>query len=150
MSELTITRSVSRELARAGIDMALDRANQLGCRVCIAVVDAAGHLVSYDRMDGTPFQSARHAQDKADSAAGNGLGTHEMWAYVKDNAQLRQGVLKVEGLSIIGGGVPIRYGKDLIGVSGDCGMSEDQSIAEAAVAAILDRLTGRPPASEKH
>ncbi len=135
---------MGRELARLGIDSALAKAGELGCHVCIAIVDVAGHLVSYDRMDGAPFQSARHAQDKAVSSAGNGLATHEMWAYVEDDAQLRQGVLKVEGLSVLGGGVPIRHADELIGavgVSGSCGMAEDQAIAESAVAAILDGLS---------
>ena len=107
------------------------KAGELGCHVCIAVIDVAGHLVSYDRMDGAPFQSARHAQDKAGvSAAGNGLATHEMWAYVEDDAQLRQGVLKVEGLSVLGGGLPIRHADELVGavgVSGSCGMAEDRA-----------------------
>lgn len=151
MPPLTTTHSVGRELARVGIDSALVRAGELGCRVCIAVVDVAGHLVSYDRMDGAPFQSAQHAQDKAISTSGNGLATHEMWAVVADDAQLRQGVLKVEGLSVLGGGVPIRHADELVGavgVSGSCGMAEDQAIAEAAVAAILEGLSATGSANE--
>jgi uncharacterized protein GlcG (DUF336 family) len=152
MPSLIQLRSLSRELARIGIERALADATALGCRACIAVVDAAGHLVSYDRMDGAPFQSARHAQDKALSAAGNGLSTEDMWAYVADDAQLRQGVLKIEGLSILGGGVPIHINGELVGavgVSGSCGMPEDQAVAASAVAAILEALgdagVGAPP-----
>ncbi len=140
MPALNQTRSVSRELARVGIERALTKAAELSCRVCIAVVDTAGMVVSYDRMDGAPFQSARHALDKAVSSAGNGLATGDMWAYVADTPQLNLGVLKVEGMSVLGGGVPIVHEGNLVGavgVSGSRGMPEDQAVAEAAVAAVI-------------
>ena len=143
MPALNQTRAVSRELARIGIERALLRSAELGCRTCIAVVDTAGMVVCYDRMDDAPFQSARHALDKAVSSAGNGLATSDMWAYVADTPQLNLGVLKVEGMSVLGGGVPIRYEGELVGavgVSGSCGMPEDQDVATAAVAAILEAL----------
>ena len=144
------SRTVSRELARIAIDRAIVESVALGCLTCIAVLDQAGHLVSYDRMDGAPFQSAQHAQDKALSAAGNRVATHEMWEYVKDDAWLRQGIGKVQGLTLLGGGVPIRLGDEVIGavgVSGSCGMTEDRAIAEAAVESILAAL-GSSTASE--
>jgi uncharacterized protein GlcG (DUF336 family) len=144
MPKLIETRSPSRELARIGIDRAIARSIELGCLTCIAVVDAAGQLVSYDRMDGAPFQSAQNAMDKAISAAGNRLATHEMWEYVKDDPWLRGGINKIAGLTLIGGGVPIKVGHQVIGavgVSGSCGMPEDQGAAEAAVAAIVAAIT---------
>jgi uncharacterized protein GlcG (DUF336 family) len=143
MPALKHARTVSRELARIGIERALLKAAELGCEICVAIVDIAGMVVSYDRMDGAPFQSARHALDKAVSSAGNGLATSDMWTYVAETPQLNLGVLKVEGLSILGGGVPIRCDGELVGavgVSGSCGMPEDQAIATAAVAAIVEAL----------
>lgn len=146
MPPLLAQHLLSRELARIGIERAIVASADLGCCTCVAIVDAAGHLVSYDRMDGAPFQSARHAQDKAIASAGNGMATHEMWAYVRDHSQLRLGVLKVAGLSILGGGVPIRVNGELVGavgVSGSCGMAEDQAIAEEVVAAVLAALASQ-------
>ena len=58
MPGLVTTRSVGRSAARAGIEAAVAAAQELGCRCCIAVVDMAGETVSYDRMDGAPFNSA--------------------------------------------------------------------------------------------
>ncbi len=144
MPHLIESRSPSRELARIGIERAVTESVALGCRTCVAVVDAEGRLVSYDRMDGAPFQSAQHAMDKAISAAGNRLATHEMWEYVKDDPWLRQGVNKIEGLNLLGGGVPIKVGDQVVGavgVSGSCGMAEDRAAAEAAVAAIVAAIT---------
>lgn len=151
MPSLLTQHLLSRELARVGIERAVEASTELGCRTCVAIVDAAGHLVSYDRMDGAPFQSARHAQDKALASAGNGMATDEMWAYARDDAQLRLGVLKVAGLSVLGGGVPIRVNGELVGavgVSGSCGMAEDRAIAEQAVAAVLAALAS-PQADEE-
>ena len=150
MPQLIQTRTVSRELARIGIERAVEESEAVGCRTCVAVIDIAGNLVSYDRMDGAPYNSAQHARDKAISSAGNGVATHEMWAYVADGPQLNLGILKVQGLSVLGGGVPIHLDGELIGavgVSGSCGMAEDQAIAEAAVAAILAALEPHRPAS---
>lgn len=147
MAGLNIARSVDRTAARVGIERAVETAVALGCRTCIAVIDVAGNLVSYDRMDGAPFNSAQHAQDKAVSSAGNGVATHEMWAYVADSPQLNLGILKVQGLSVLDGGVPIHIEGELVGavgVSGSCGMAEDRAIAEAAVAAILASLERAP------
>ncbi len=140
MTGLVTTRAVGRAAARAGIEAAIAQAEAIDCRCCVAVVDPGGHVVSYDRMDGAPIQSAQHARDKAVSAAGNGLATNEMWSSVADTPQLRSGVLKVAGLSILGGGVPVRLGGELVGavgVSGSCGMEEDHALAETAIAAIL-------------
>jgi uncharacterized protein GlcG (DUF336 family) len=146
MSSLIESHSVSRELARIGIERAVDESLVLGCRTCIAIVDNAGHLVSYDRMDGAPFQSGQHARDKAVSVAGNHMATHEMWEMVAGDPWLMTGVGKVQGLVVLGGGVPIRHDGELIGavgVSGTCGMSEDRAIAESAVGAILAALGGK-------
>lgn len=140
MPDLLSARSPSRELARIGIEKAIEVSAAIGCRTCIAVVDASGRIVSYDRMDGAPFQSAQHAIDKAVSSAGNQIATHEMWEYIKDDPWLRQGINKVEGLNLLGGGVPIKIGDEVVGavgVSGSCGMPEDRAAAEAAVAAII-------------
>ena len=144
MPPLIPSRNPSRELARIGIERAIAKSAALGCRTCIAVVDVSGRLVSYDRMDGAPFQSAQHAMDKAISAAGNQIATHEMWENIKDDPWLRQGINKVEGLNLLGGGVPIKVDGEVIGavgVSGSCGMPEDRAAAEAAVAAIIAAIS---------
>ncbi len=146
MGNLLIKRAVSRELARIGIDRAVQVSLDTDCLTCIAVLDGDGQLVSYDRMDGAPFQSAQLAQDKAYSVAGNGAANHDFWDMIKDQPWLVSGVQKVQGLVVLGGGVPIRYEGELIGavgVSGKSNMDEDRAIAEAAVAAILDALDAK-------
>jgi len=143
MSSLLQPRLIGRELARIAVERAVEESITLDCLTCIAVLDATGHLISYDRMDGAPFQSAQLAQDKAYSVAGNGKSTHEFWAMIRDEPWLVSGVGKVEGLNVLGGGVPIYFEGELIGaigVSGKSNMDEDRAIAEAAAAAVIDVL----------
>lgn len=140
MGRLLQIPSVGRELARIAVDRAVAESQALGVKTCIAVVDAAGLLVAYDRMDGSPLHSAQHARDKAAASAGNGSSTYDTWKYVADDPQLRLGVLKVKDVSILGGGVPVVLDGVLIGaigVSGTGGMPEDHAIATAAAGAVL-------------
>lgn len=145
MSQLRSTRSVTRELARVAIDRAVEKSLEIDCLVCIAVLDPSGHLVSYDRMDGAPFQSAQLAQDKAYSVAGNGQANHAFWNMIKDEPWLVSGVGKVQGLVVLGGGVPVYHDGELIGsigVSGKSNMDEDVQIADAAAEALLAAIAG--------
>ena len=62
---------------------------------------------------------------------------------IRDEPWLVSGVGKVEGLNVLGGGVPIYFEGELIGaigVSGKSNMDEDRAIAEAAAAAVIDVL----------
>lgn len=140
MTDLNVTRSVSRRLARVGIDRALERSREIGCLTCIAVVDRGGHLIAFERMDHAPFQSSKLAQDKAYSVAGNGRATHQFWEWIKDDPWLVNNIGQVDGLVVLGGGVPILLNDELIGavgVSGQSDMAQDRDIAEMAVAAIV-------------
>lgn len=143
MSELLVKRTLNRELARVGIDRAIEESRTMNCLTCIAVLDNAGHLISFDRMDGAPFQSSELAKDKAYSVAGNGMATHEFWEMAKDEPWLVHNLGQVPGLVVLGGGVPIYFNNEFIGavgVSGKSDMAEDRAIAEAAVEAILKAL----------
>lgn len=51
---------------------ARDAATELGVAMSFAVMDAAGHLLSFARMDGAPWVSADVAQGKAWTAAAYG------------------------------------------------------------------------------
>jgi glc operon protein GlcG len=144
-SPLVTATSIGRALARVGIDAAVSASESLERRTCIAVVDAAGHLVSFERIDGAPFQTITLAQAKAFSVAGNLTATHDYWDGIKDEPWLVHGVQRIDGLIVLGGGLPICHHDTIIGavgVSGKSTMAEDQAIAEAAVTAILSCLDG--------
>src|SRR4026208_346164 len=61
--------------ARKVLDTALARAKEAGVAVTVAVVDAGGHLVVLERMEGGKFHTVHSATTKAVCAASNKRGT---------------------------------------------------------------------------
>src|SRR5499426_4596227 len=57
--------------ARKALDTALGRAKEAGIAVTVAVVDAGGHLVVLERMEGGKFHTVHSATTKAVCAASN-------------------------------------------------------------------------------
>ena len=55
--------------ARAAIERGVARAQELGFKVAVAVVDEGGHLVACDRMDGALWITPEIARAKANAAA---------------------------------------------------------------------------------
>ena len=143
MPELIQQTTLSLEAARWLADVAITESLDRGCLTCIAVVDQAGHLITYHRMDGAPLISGQLAQDKAYTAAANGLATHEWWDMIETHPALVHGVNKIDRLIVFGGGVSIRLGEQVvgaIGVSGHSTMTQDRDIAQAAADALVSRL----------
>src|SRR5262247_2649768 len=61
--------------ARKALDTALARAKEAGIAITVAVVDAGGHLLVLERMDGGKFHSVHSATTKAVCAASNKRNT---------------------------------------------------------------------------
>jgi uncharacterized protein GlcG (DUF336 family) len=131
---------ISLEGARKAVAGSFAKAQELGVAVNIAVADAGGNIVSFDRMDGAALMSAGIAQDKAISVVSFlGLPTHA-WTdlFAGDHESVGQGIPHRPGLVIFGGGIPIELDGELIGAVGCSGGSseEDRAIAEAGAAAV--------------
>ena len=140
---MSVSRSqnvISLEGARKAIAGAMARAQELGVAVNIAVADAGGNLVSFDRMDGAALMSASIAQDKAVSVVSfGGLPTHGwMDLFAGDDESVGKGIPLRPGLVIFGGGIPVEFDGELIGAVGVSGgtSEEDRLIAEAGAAAV--------------
>lgn len=104
--------------------------------VCIAIVDAGGHLLGLQRLDGAPPISAHIASAKANTAA---LGRRESKVYEDVINGGRVSFLsapKIEGL--LEGGVPIFHDGQCLGAVGVSGVKsqEDAQIARAGIAAL--------------
>jgi len=104
--------------------------------VSIAIVDAGGHLLWFQRMDGAPAISAHIAPAKAHTAA---LGRRESKVYEDVINGGRYSFLSAPGVSgLLEGGVPILVDGACLGAVGVSGVksSEDAQIAKAGIAAI--------------
>jgi uncharacterized protein GlcG (DUF336 family) len=125
--------------ARVAVDAAAARAAALGVSVNIAVVDLAGGLLAFARLDGAPLLSGSIAQDKAYTvAAFNGVPTHAWFGLIEAEPALREGIVHRDRLVIFGGGVPVTVDGTLVGAVGVSGgtAEQDREIAEAGASAV--------------
>ncbi len=139
MAEQTVQKaSISAAAARTLVDAAEHKAQEIGVPMVIAVCDESGILKAYSRMDGAALLSVQIAQDKAYTAVGFGLATHEWHDFIKDDPPLLRGVANVDRLIVFGGGYPLKSGGQIIGAIGVSGghYTQDMQVAEAGIAAL--------------
>ncbi len=104
--------------------------------VSIAIVDAGGHLLHFQRLDGAAPVSSHIAPAKAHTAA---LGRRESKGYEDVINGGRYSFLSAPALQgMLEGGVPIMKDGFCLGAVGVSGVksSEDAQIAKAGIAAI--------------
>ncbi len=112
----------------------------MGVPTNIAVVDPAGCLLAFVRLDGAPLLSGSIAQDKAYTvAAFNGVPTHAWFDLIEAEPALREGIVNRDRLVIFGGGVPVIVEGAIVGAIGVSGGSaeQDRDIAEAGASAVF-------------
>jgi len=117
---------------------ALAEARRLGAPGgAVAVVDAGGHLLFFERLPGTFPAAARVSEGKARTAALFQRPTKVFEQVVVEKG--RTSMVALDDFTPLQGGVPIERGGRVvgaIGVSGAASADQDSEIAEAAVAAF--------------
>ncbi len=123
--------------ARDCVERGIAKANELGFKVAVAVVDEAGHLVLCERMDGALWVTPEIARAKANAAAGFRATTLDL------EERFTKRMLFADNVATLGdyrfvfgrGGVPIvEAGRvaGAVGVSGAVPADNDHTIADAA------------------
>ena len=111
--------------ARKIMDTAIARAREANIAVTIAIVDAGGHLVMLERMDGGRFHTVHSATTKAVCAASNKRLTSSKGAQGQslDVAHALGLALAAgpERWTAMEGGCPIMAGNECIGAVGVAG-----------------------------
>lgn len=130
--------NVTHEQARKAMAGAVADARKQNLPMAIAVVDTAGQLVAFERMDGTQIGSVGVSQDKAVSAALYRRPTKVFQdALAAGGAGLR--ILTLRGANAVEGGIPLTAadGK-IIGAIGVSGGSAEQDgvVAKAGLDAM--------------
>jgi glc operon protein GlcG len=121
---------------------AIGRAQEAGIAVSVAIVDAGGHLVLLERMDGGRFHTVHSATTKAVCAASNKrmTGSKGAQGQALDVAHALGLALAAgaERWTAMEGGCPILVGGECIGAIGVAGGSWefDERIAREAVESI--------------
>ena len=114
---------------------ARDEAQRNHWAVSIVVVDAGGHPLALERLDGCAPASAYIATEKARSAA---LGRRETKGYEDMVNNGRVAFVSAPLITSLEGGVPVVVEGQVIGAVGVSGVKagEDAQVASAGVAAL--------------
>lgn len=128
---------ISLKQAHKIVEAAEAEAEKQGWPVAIAVVDGAGHLVLFHRLDNTQYGSVEVAIEKAKTSALFRRPTKVFEETIAKGAENLK-VLKLPGATPIEGGLPIIVDGKLIGAIGVSGVksTEDAQVASAGLAAL--------------
>ncbi len=132
--------NLNHEQSRKALAGAVAEARKLSLPMAVAVVDTAGLLVAFERMDNTQIGSIGVAQDKAVSAALYRRSTKVFQdAVAGGGVGLR--VLTLRGANAVEGGIPIIVDGKIVGAIGVSGGSAEQDgvVAKAG----LDSLAAK-------
>lgn len=130
--------SVSLSEANRIIDAAIAKAQEINITVSVAVCDAGGRLLAFQRMDGAIWASIAGCQGKAVTSSAFGRPSGDI-AGRADHPGIR-GILAAEHGRMIPlqGAVPIRRDGVVVGACGVGGgtSEQDEECARAGVAAL--------------
>ena len=122
------------EIGTRLVDAAVAGALKRQTAVSVAVVDAAGQLVSMKRMDGALPASAELCRVKAETVTLFGMPTRDLATASAISSALSRPV------ALFGGGVPLRADGQLVGALGVAGGMPDHDHEIAAAAAAAEAL----------
>ena len=120
------------------VESAIAAATEMGIKINVAVVDAGGRLLAFNRMDGAIWAGSYGSQGKAVASAAFGRSS----AALQENANspIISGILRLEG----GHGIPSQGGLPIIrngavdgavGVGGGTGQ-QDEDCSAAGIASL--------------
>jgi uncharacterized protein GlcG (DUF336 family) len=130
---------LTSEQADTLIAAARSKAKTIGIAVCVAVLDRAGHMKAFSRMDGAWLGSSDVALRKARTSVLFEAETQAIWDICKPDAQAHGLEHTNGGLVTFVGGIPLRGPNgDLLGAIGVSGgqVEQDFVIATAGAASL--------------
>lgn len=134
----TQTTYMTLETARAVVNAAHRRAEEIGVPMNIAVVDEGNNLTVFARMDGAWLGSIDIAQNKAYTSRAFDMSTKDLAPLCQPDQPLFGIHASNHGrLIVFAGGIPLRVGDTVIGAIGVSGGSveQDHDVAAAGAAA---------------
>ena len=138
--------NVSLALANELINATLAACHADGRSAVAVVVDRGGNLMAVQRDDSV----GPHNTDAAVRKAFTALSTKSLTRQLATNARANpdsQNLNTVDSLLLIGGGVPLKVGNDVIGaigVGGSGGAAQDEGCALQAIAQVLPGAAPAP------
>jgi glc operon protein GlcG len=135
----TYGSAIQLDAAKRAASAAIAEARKNNWMMAVAVVDTAGDLVYFEKMDDTQTGSVMVAQSKARSAARFKRPTK---AFQDGLTATPDGlrILAIEGAVPVEGGTPLVIGEKIVGAIGVSGgtSAQDGQCAKAGVDALLN------------
>ena len=117
--------SISVDNAKKIAALSVAEANKNGWKMAVAIVDVAGDLVYFEKMDGTQVASVNIAQDKARSSVRFKRPTKAMQDILAaGGAGVR--FLALQGAVPVEGGLPLLMDGKIVGAIGASGGTSEQ------------------------
>jgi glc operon protein GlcG len=140
--------SIGVESARKLAATAIAEGKKNGWNVAVAIVDPAGDLVFFERMDNTQAAATIVSQEKARTAA---RFKRPSKAFEDALAGGRQAILGLPGVTPLEGGIPLVVEGKIVGAIGVSGATSPQDgvCAQAAADTLGKQPTLPPPATPK-
>jgi len=133
MADFVPTHRLTEEASLKMLQAGVAKANELGCKVSLAVVDQSCRLIGFLMMQGAKHFSIITTQRKAITSASQKMPT----GYAPEENALSMSV-RMGDFTNIPGGFPITVEGEVIGAvaAGGARVEEDVIVAQAALAAL--------------
>ena len=132
-------KTLTLEQTEYVINKAINKAEQLNIMVNIAIVDSAGYLINFKRMDGALLGAIDIAMKKAKTSALFAKPCHLLGEKSQPGGALYQIEQSNNGLITFAGGLPINnaHGEVIaaVGVSGST-IENDLAVAQVSIAEV--------------
>lgn len=135
-------KDMSLGLAQTIAQEVIEQCRKDGFRVTSTVMNRAGHVMVVLRDDGTSPHTVDTSRRKAYTAVALRRSSSELGSVIAGNAALA-GLKDISGVIVLGGGLPIRVGNEVIGsigVAGSPSPDKDEACAKAALDKVADQL----------
>jgi uncharacterized protein GlcG (DUF336 family) len=134
MADFVPTHRLTHEASLKMLQAGVAKADELGCKISLAVVDQSCQLVAFLKMDGARHFSGRTTIKKAITSASQRLPTG--YAPEKDVLSMQ---IRMDGdFTNVPGGFPITVEGEVIGAvaAGGAKIEQDVVVAKAALEAL--------------
>lgn len=126
---------LTNDIVMGAMHGALEKATEIGVPSVVAIFNRAGTMLGFFRQDGALTISNTLAQQKSYTAAVLGGPTADMAVNFGADPLLAASLLKLDNITLLGGGLPIVIGGVPVGGIGVSGGSVEQDV-EAATAGL--------------
>jgi len=133
MADFVATHRLTHEASLKMLQAGVAKANELGCKVSLAVVDQSCRLIGFLMMDGARHFSIITTQRKAITSASQRMPT----GYAPEENAISMTV-RMGDFTNVPGGFPIKVDGEVIGAvaAGGASIEQDVMVAKAALEAL--------------